>query len=110
MMCGENVSGSSQSRRIATTRHNRDGRCRFVTVCQFARVLENIESVDMRWGENVSGSSRSGRIGTTRHNRDEWRRFVTISPVATDNIQGGGGGDGGWDLSESYNYFCAIVI
>ena len=41
MACGENVGGSSQSGRIATTRRNRDGWCRFVTVCQFVRVLEN---------------------------------------------------------------------
>ena len=44
MVCGENVGGSSQSGRIATTRHNRDGWCRFVNVCQYARVLENIQS------------------------------------------------------------------
>ena len=57
---------------IATTRCNRDGWCRFVTVCQFARVLENIESGVMVCGESVGGSSRLGRIATTRRNRDGW--------------------------------------
>ena len=46
MECGESVGGSSRSGRIVTTRHNRDGCCRFVTVCQFARVLENIQRIE----------------------------------------------------------------
>ena len=57
MEWGENVGGSSRSGRIATTRHKRDGWCRFGSVCLFARDLENIHGGVMEWGENVGGSS-----------------------------------------------------
>ena len=41
---------------IAMTRRNRDGWCRFMTVCQFSRVLENMQSGVTVCGENVGGS------------------------------------------------------
>ena len=72
MEWGENVGGSSRSGRIETTRHNRDGWCRFVSVYLFARDLKNGHGGVMEWGENVGGWSRSGRIETTCHNRDGW--------------------------------------
>ena len=56
VVCGENVGGSSHSGRIATTRRNCDRWCRFVTVCQFARVSENTQSGVMVCGKNVGGS------------------------------------------------------
>ena len=58
MVCGENVGGPSQSGQIATTRRNRDGWCRFMTICQFARVLENTQSGVLVCGEIVGGSRR----------------------------------------------------
>ena len=47
MEWGENVSGSSRSGRIATTRHHREGMCRFVSVSVFARDLENVNGCVM---------------------------------------------------------------
>ena len=36
--------------------------CRFVTVCQLAKVLENIQSSVMEWGENIGKLSLSEQI------------------------------------------------
>ena len=91
MEWGENVGGSCRWERIATTRHNRDGWCRFVSICLFARDLGNSHGGVMEWVVNVGGSSQWERIATTRHNRDGWCRFVSVCLFARDlgNIHGG---------------------
>ena len=98
MVCGENVGGSSQSGRIATTRHYLDRWWRLVTVCHFAMDLENIDYSVMVCDENVGGSHRSGRIVTdgdrlsVRHRLRKyswlcygvWWKCRWIVPIGTD--------------------------
>ena len=68
-----NFGGSSRSRRIvtsrhildmATTRHNLDGWCRSVSICLFARDLENILGV--LWSEVEMSADRPVRDGSRR--------------------------------------------
>jgi len=84
MEWGENVGGSSRAGRIVTTRHCSDGWCRFASVRQSARDLENIHCGVVECSENVGGSSRSERIVTTRQSGDGWCRSVSVWLCAKD--------------------------
>ena len=98
---GGNVGGSSRSGRIATTRHKRERWGRFVSVCLFARDLENGNGGVMEWGDNIGGSFRSGRIVTTRQIRDGWWHFVTVCQFGREpGVMECGGNFGGSSRSE----------
>ena len=77
MEWGENVGGSSRSGRIATTRHHRDGWCRFVSVCLFAVCQKII---------NLLLTEREGRTG------EYWPEVVAVrterSEVRTKTTEG----------------------